>query len=352
MPETVVTIEGEKFFINGRPTYEGREFRGKSVEGLLFNSRMIQATFDDENPRTRSNWVYPDTKKWDPERNTEEFCQNMQGWKKCGVLGFTVNFQGGRPIVGFRLRHSPDEPGPNPEVYINSAFKRDGRVKEPFLKRMAKVLQQADELGMVAIVGYFYFSQDGLLGDEDAVIRATENATNWLLDTGHKNILVEINNECSVAHYAHAILQPPRVHELINLVKSKKKDGRRLMVSTSGGGGWLPPENIASVIDFVLVHGNAQDPGSHKDMIETIRSMPAWKRNPSPIVFNEAGTNVECLFVCAENFASWGYFDAGQNNYQDGFQSPPVNWGINTETKRRFFDAVAQITGEGGRRSQ
>ncbi|KPJ60987.1 MAG: hypothetical protein AMS15_06205 [Planctomycetes bacterium DG_23] len=347
MQETIVTIEGEKFFINGRPTYEGREFRGKSVEGLLLNSRMIQATFDDENPHTRSRWNYPDTKKWDPDRNTEEFCQNMPAWKEYGLLGFTVNFQGGRPALDFRQSHHPEEPGPNPEVYVNSTFKRDGRVKEPFLKRMAKVLQRADELGMVAIVGYFYFLQDGLLGDEEAVIRATENATNWLLGTGHKNILVEINNECNVAHYDHAILKPPRVHELINLVKRIEKDGRRLPVSTSGTGGWIPPENIASAADFILVHGNRQSPAAHKNMIETICSMRPFKENPRPIVFNEAGTDAECLFACAENFASWGYYDAGENNYQDGFQSPPVNWGINTETKRRFFNGVGQITGLG-----
>jgi hypothetical protein len=36
---------------------------------------------------------------------------------------------------------------------------------------------------------------------------------------------------------------------------------------------------------------------------------------------------------------SWGYYD------QSGFQSPPVNWGINTETKRQFFQIVKTITG-------
>jgi hypothetical protein len=271
----------------------------------------------------------------------------MPAWKECGLLGLTVNFQGGRPAPDFRDHHRPEEAKPNPEIYINSAFNRDGRVKEPYLKRMARALQRVDELGMVAIVGYFYFLQDGLLSDEEAVIRATENATNWLLGTGHKNLLIEINNECNVAHYDHAILKPPRVHELINLVKGIEKDGRRFLVSTSGTGGWIPPENIAGSADFILAHGNRQSPASHKNMIETIRSMEEFGANPRPIVFNEAGTDVECLFTCAENFASWGYYDEGQNNYQDGFQSPPVNWGINTETKRRFFNGVAQITGEG-----
>jgi hypothetical protein len=70
---TAVTIDGAKFLINGRPTYEGKTWNRHSIEGLLFNSRMVQATFDDRNPKTVALWAYPDTKKWDPDRNTNEF---------------------------------------------------------------------------------------------------------------------------------------------------------------------------------------------------------------------------------------------------------------------------------------
>src|SRR5262245_56512924 len=66
---TSVTIQGEMFHINGQPTYKGRTFNGKKIEGLLLNSRMVQAIFDDLNPETVHLWAYPDTKKWDPERN-------------------------------------------------------------------------------------------------------------------------------------------------------------------------------------------------------------------------------------------------------------------------------------------
>jgi hypothetical protein len=67
---TKVAIERDKFLINGQPTYKGRTWNGKPVEGLLFNSRMVQAIFDDSNPETRDRWAYADTKKWDPDRNT------------------------------------------------------------------------------------------------------------------------------------------------------------------------------------------------------------------------------------------------------------------------------------------
>src|SRR4051812_24873812 len=70
---TAVAIRGNAFHINNRPTYAGRTFHGKKVEGLLMNTRMVQGIFDDATPETVTRWAYPDTGKWDPERNTNEF---------------------------------------------------------------------------------------------------------------------------------------------------------------------------------------------------------------------------------------------------------------------------------------
>ena len=70
--KTEVEIRGEKFHINGQPTYAGRTWRGHAIEGLLINSRMVQATFDDLNPATRDRWRYPDTDRWDPEQTGHE----------------------------------------------------------------------------------------------------------------------------------------------------------------------------------------------------------------------------------------------------------------------------------------
>ena len=58
---THVSIGDGRWLVNGRPTHEGRNYRGRGIEGLLLNSRMVQAIFDDENPVTRPLWAYPDT---------------------------------------------------------------------------------------------------------------------------------------------------------------------------------------------------------------------------------------------------------------------------------------------------
>jgi hypothetical protein len=180
---TTVSIVGEEFHINGKPTYAGREWNGHRLQGLLMNSRMVQGIFDDLNTNTVAQWAYPDTKRWDAERNTREFIAAMPEWRAQGLLAFTLNLQGGSP-----QGYSSQQP------WHNSAIDADGSLRADYLARLERILDRADELGMVVILGYFYFGQDERLRDESAVIRATDEATKWILNHGWRNVLVEINN--------------------------------------------------------------------------------------------------------------------------------------------------------------
>src|SRR5262245_25248216 len=178
---TSVSIVGDEFYINGQPTYKGRTWKGRKIQGLLFNSRMVQGIFDDRNPRTVKNWVYPDTQKWDAERNTSAFIAAMPEWRRHGLLAFTINLQGGSP-----QGYSSDQP------WHNSAIETNGSLRPDFMARLERIVDKADQLGMVVILGYFYFGQDQRLKDEAAVIRATDDATQWIFDHGYRNVLVEI----------------------------------------------------------------------------------------------------------------------------------------------------------------
>ena len=97
--QTVVSIRNDQFFINGKPTYENRYWNGIKIEGLLLNSRMVQGIFDDLNPETVNYWIYPDTKKWDADRNTSEFISNMGKWKSCRT-SFVYHKHAGRQSTG------------------------------------------------------------------------------------------------------------------------------------------------------------------------------------------------------------------------------------------------------------
>ncbi len=334
---TEVSIVGDAFHINGRPTYEGRTWQGQMIEGLLLNSRMVQGIFDDLNPETVGRWVYPDTGRWDPERNTREFVAAMPEWRTAGLLAFTINLQGGSPEG-----YSREQP------WHNSAINDDGSLRPDYMDRLERILDRADDLGMAVILGVFYFGQDQRLTDEAAVLRALDGAVEWILDRGYRNVLIEVNNECDCP-YDHPVLQPDRVHVLIERAASHERDGRRLLVSTSYGGGSIPRENVVRAADFLLLHGNGVgDPSRLAEMVRQTREVPGYR--PMPILVNEDDhfdfDQPLCNMTAAiGEYCSWGYFDPGANNYVDGYQSVPTNWGMNTDRKRAFFAKLREITG-------
>ena len=336
--KTTVSIHDEMFHINGSPTYPGRSWNCMKIEGLLMNARLIQGIFDDLNPDTRSKWAYPDTNQWDPDRNTREFVEAMESWCDHGLLSFTINLQGGSPEG-----YSKGQP------WHNSAFTSDGSLRPDYMKRLSLILNRADQLGMVPILGFFYFGQDHRLSDETAVKHAVDNAATWLLVNDYRNVIIEINNECNV-RYDHEILKPQRIHELIRRVKNRTRNGRRLLVSASYGGGTIPLENVVTSADFLLLHGNGvKDPARIAEMVRQTRAVPGY--TSKPIIFNEDDhfdfdQPMNNMVAAVNEHASWGYFDPGKSNYVDGHQCPPTNWTINTPRKKAFFGKLKEITEE------
>ena len=353
--KTEVSIRGELFFINGRPTYEGRAWRGHKIEGLLMNARMVQGIFDDLNPDTAHLWEYPDG-PWDPERNTNEFVAAMPEWRRHGLLCAVVNLQGGSP-TGYGNRG-----------WHNSAIEGDGSLRVDYMNRLEKIIDRADELGMVIMVGIFYFGQDQRLENENAVKQAVTNTVDWIADRGFTNVILEIANEYPAPNYSHDIIRE-RPEELIRLAQQRAAErGLNLPVSVSSFALQPPSQAVVDASDYILLHGNAiKEPNAMVQKIQTLRSMAG--ATPKPIVNNEDdspwslrrlepgqkppgwGTDgiTNNFMASVKNRVSWGFFDWRQNDegFDEGFQSVPVNWQISSERKRTFFKLVAEITGDG-----
>lgn len=344
-PKTEVSIAGEDFYINGSPTFKGREWKGYKIEGLLPNSRMVNGIFDDLNPVSVDLWRYPDTQQWDPARNTAEFLKNMPAWKTYGLLSFNINFQGGSP-----QGYSQSQP------WINTAYDENGVLRPDYMKRLKLILDKADELGMVVNLGLFYFGQDERLKDEKAVINAVDNAMEWLFKNNYKNILIEVANECNNKGYNHAIIRADRIHELIDRVKAKKKNGFRYLVSTSYNGGDLPSPVVVQKSDYILLHGNGvSDPDKIADMVKSVKTIEGFTLKP--VMFNEDDhydfdKGVNNFLAATSVHASWGFFDFRKKGepFEEGYQSVPVDWGINSERKKGFFNLLKEMTGVENRR--
>ena len=336
--KTIVSIKGNQFYINGQLTYKGRYWQGNKIEGLLFNSRMVQGIFDDLNPASRNRFQYADTKKWDADRNTNEFIAAMKEWRSYGLLAFTLNLQGGSPM------------GYGNQNWIKSTFDEKGSLRPAYMKRLERILNKADKLGMVVILGYFYFGQDQHLENEQAVVAAVDNMTQWILNKSYKNILIEINNECDI-QYDHKILQPNRVHELIERVQKADKKGFHLLVSTSYSGGYLPLPNVVKIADFVLLHGNGVHiPAAITQLVGNTMKIDGYHNQP--ILFNEDDhfdfdKEPNNFVLSVRSYASWGYFDYRMKDegFENGYQSVPVDWGIRSDRKKGFFKKLKEMTG-------
>jgi hypothetical protein len=223
---------------------------------------------------------------------------------------------------------------------------------------------------MIAIVGLFYWVSLLRMRDEEAIWRAADEALAFLEGTGRQNILIELANEIDVVvdRTPYDIFRPDRVHEMIERLRAAHPS---LLYSTSGGGvnveteRCMPPPSLVEAADFLLPHGNGTRPPQLAAALQAIQAMPAYQRDPKPILINEDSPAVPNLDAAWRNGASRGYYDQGFEGQGDdpylpyqprprwndkpfeelnGFQTPPVNWTINSPFKRAFFSRVAEIT--------
>ena len=326
---TVVAIQGTRFLINGELTSPG-----KPAEGLLLNTRMAQAIFDDENPTTVGEWAYPDAGRWDPERNTNEFVAMLPAYAQHGIRMITVGLQGGCP--------STDPPCPGGDhPWIVSAFNANGSLKSAWMNRLNRVITAADHNGIVVMVQLFYHGQNQRVVDQPA---AVDNITDWLLLGGYTNVLVETANECD-AGFSDYLDGGNCANEASVLKRVQDRSGGKLKVTVSWKGGEQPSDEVTRQEDLVLLHGNGINGTQLQALIASTKNSAAYKADPKPIVVNEDSTSTGNMNASVAAGVSWGYLDTGTNNYRDGFQRPPVNWTINTDVKKAFFDNTLRLAG-------
>jgi len=315
---------------------------------------MVQAIFDDKNPQTAFSWRYPDTGVWDPERNTDEFNAMLPEYRRHGLLAVTVGLQGGG---------SNYTPGIYDE-YENSAFDANGNFRPAYFARLKRVLQAADAAGMVVIVNYFYWKQAMRLRNEQVLRTVTAALTDWLLQTGYRNILVDVMNEVALEWPEYRLLSAEGVHELIEIVQQTTLNKRNLLVgSSSRGEEHIAVSRWAQCEDLHLPHGNGCSPDQLRAKLRAIRATDSFKRKPRPIVVNEDSPSVDNFEAAIAESCSWGFYSQGYGSQYksclvdwsardretqfealSGFQTVPINWSINTDLKRAFFKRLAEVT--------
>ncbi len=366
--KTHVDTKGDRFLINGRPTYEGCE----GVEGLLYNVRTVNATFDDTLGRT-SFWdddgSYPENGfaaygVWkSPESataNTDRFIKALPEYRSYGIMGINLNFQGGHPLISKPwIPEGRGSAGRRPngqrDFLHNSGFLSNGEIDPAYGDRLSRVIEACDTLGMVVILQLFYFGQDTVFPGEEEIKRAVDEAVDFVCERAYTNIIVEIANEVMWGHYHHGILKPNRVAELIVRAKERAEHfhGRRLLVSTSEAAllnekqwGLHEIDAVFSAGDLVILHGpdELEIEGEPSDVtecrakVDLIKARPWYQERPLPILFNES-SGKRAFELSVKLGVSWGLHSS---KYLQTVWPP--RWGVWDNEIRWFFERVKELT--------
>lgn len=194
------------------------------------------------------------------------------------------------------------EGAPGYEGAANSAFNRDGSLRECYLRRVRKVIEACDRAGAVVILGCYYQRQDQRLADEQAVRAGVVNVANWIREAGFTNVVLEVANELGHGGFDHAILKSPEQH--VGLIRAAKQAHPQLLVSTSGLGDGAAAERLAEVCDFLLIHFN------NTRLDDIPQRIAALKKYRKPIFCNEddkiGADGARAARLCVEHGASWG----------------------------------------------
>jgi len=284
---TVITIKGDKWHINGKITNPGSQ-----AEGLLMNARMVNSSFED-----RGDKIPDEFAGFDSDANTKEFISKIPDYTGAGVNAFTISLQGGSP--GY-------------EGAVNSAFNADGSLRPDYMTRISDIIEAVDASDAAVILTCFYqrqHSNTSSLENREAMLNAVRNTALWIKEKGYRNVLLEISNE-----YLHnGFLKWNDGTWLVStkgqleLIAEARKTNRRLLVSTSGMGDGRQEDSLARGVDYITVHFNTTPLGKYAERIT------ALKGYAKPIICNEddklGKVGAAALFESVLSGCGWGYMN-------------------------------------------
>jgi hypothetical protein len=198
----------------------------------------------------------------------------------------------------------------------------------------------------------------------DSLIESiTERTTERLLETGYRNLIVDVVNEANLKSTGPYWAHGENVCRLIDIIQGVTLNGRRLYAcASSGGGNRVATGRWLEVEDVTMPHGNSLMPEQLTDKLRRLKDDEQYRKRPRPLVVNEDSVFIENMDAAIAEGASWGFYCQGygsgykdrmdwtvkprEDRYEDlsGYQTLPINWGINTPIKKRFFDHVKEVT--------
>jgi len=301
--------KSDQFYVRSTPrgkwkrTYDQKPYR-KEARGKLMALRLAQGIFRDE-------WLTE--RPFDPEANTRSLIEELDLYKRHGVLGLSVSLQGEDPAYQEQTagvtRLDGAVLGKSAGTLV-SAFQPDGSLKNDWMERLETLLRAADERGLIVVVIYFYQGQDEVFEDQQAILNAARNATQWLIEKDFRNVIIDVADawDVEMGDWDHGRFISRNVASLIQYVREQFNDAAYLLpIGASSGDGMSYPSSLAQVSDVVLLHGNEQSAG---EKLARLREYQDYGR-PVLIVDDDNGRSSRSADLARERASADAVFRSG-----------------------------------------
>lgn len=293
-----------------QPTYSEPRW-DVSARGKLMNFRASRAVTNDDHLADEIE---------QPDANTDVVIANLDSYREHGFLMLTIGLQ----------THLGDGYG--------TAFNPDGSLKPDWLARARRLIEAADERGMIIQTYLFFQGHDQHFADEEAIRRAVRDYTDWLIANDYRNVIIEIANEYNHSGFDYDLIGSDKgMVSLIQLAKSRFTD-LRLPVTVSSANRDFD-QALRAVADITLIHGNNSSP---EEDISAVSTLYASDSAPGPIVMNEDDNTkpnrnpnvLDGKTLADELRTATGIFRAGGSwgmMVEDWNQSYPYQWSLGAD---------------------
>lgn len=254
-------------------TYRANKYH-RRARGKLLAVSAAQGVFEDE-------WL--SEHPFDADANTNALIAALDLYKSSGVLAISVSLQGADPGYTAERNGISRRSGAlygKKEGSLVSAFNPDGSLKPAWTARLSKLLDAADSRGMFVKLTYFHPAQDEVFNEPKDIIAAARNATRWLTDGNHRNVIIDIAEGWDVrGEWDHSDFISRNVASLIAEVRDEFNEASfSLPIGATGGPTMQYPESLARVCDVVLLDssGLPSDVAARKLVSMSAYNRPLW----------------------------------------------------------------------------
>ena len=332
-------------------TYSGGSFRGKA-RGRLMLLRLSNALFHDE-------WLTEEA--FDPDENTAKVIAALDTYAAHGVRAIGISLQIEDP--GYRKDANGISRGATAGAgkkngTLASAFKPDGTLKQPWLKRLELLLNETNRRGMVVCLTYFGRSQDEVFESERELVAGARNMTDWLIEKNFRNVVIDVAHGWDVEpeNWDHGSFVPEYIAHLLEDVRERFHNAAfTLPIGASGGGNMSYPASLAQLCDVVLMLGNDIAPDKKRIRLRELQSnvRPVWMieddngsdSGPESLL-REIGS-ADALFA---DGAGWGYRPSVEKHFPFAYAPAPASdftaATSRAEREKAYFKAVLEHIAE------